>query len=202
MEKFSESFLHKKFPKVTEAQRERAAAAAKAMTAEQLQNHCHAAATRLDKAGDREERFAERQEVEKYEMALAAKSAWDRVGPYEKQYSFRPSETGENIDKLPQLLELDEMDSVRGGLSLEEVREVYGPWKKKYDEFIRRYEEAPEKEQQAKFFQFLEFFNIEIGDVRKFYKLGTYKGDILLEPVGKEDFSFVEIKAIYKIDEN
>ncbi|OIR55981.1 MAG: uncharacterized protein A8A55_3273, partial [Amphiamblys sp. WSBS2006] len=182
-------------------------------TAEQLNKHYNAAATRLDKAGDREELLtAARQEVEGYRMAVAAKRAWDRVGPYEKQYPFRPCETGENLDKLEPLQEQDEMNSVRGRLSLKEVREVYGLWKKKYDEFIRRHEEAPENEQQAKFFQFLELCNIEVGDVRKFYKLGTYererrtvgtyKGDILLEPVGKEDFSFVEIKAIYKIDEN
>ncbi|OIR58348.1 MAG: uncharacterized protein A8A55_0874 [Amphiamblys sp. WSBS2006] len=132
MENFSESFLRKKFPTVTETQRKKAAFSAKTYTEEQLQNYCRAAATglaaetRLVGAGDREELLAAaRQELEKYEIALDAKRAWNRVGPYEKQYSFRPSETGDNLDKLPQLLELDEMDSVRGGLSLEEVREVY-----------------------------------------------------------------------------
>ncbi|OIR56140.1 MAG: uncharacterized protein A8A55_3114, partial [Amphiamblys sp. WSBS2006] len=202
-----------KFPEVTKAQRENAAVAAKVMTEERLLKHYSVAATRLDEAGDREERLAARQEIEKYEMALAAKRAWDRADPYKKQYSFRPPEAGDNLDKLPRLLELYEINDVGcGGLSPKEVQEEYGLWKKKYDEFIRRHEEAPENEQQAKFFQFLESFNIEVGDVRKFYKLGTYererrtfgtyKGDILLEPVGQEDFSFVEIKAIYEIDEN
>ncbi|OIR56626.1 MAG: uncharacterized protein A8A55_2630, partial [Amphiamblys sp. WSBS2006] len=222
MENFFKSFLRKNFPKVTKEQRKKAEVSAKTYTAKKLKKYCHTAATSLDAetrlnaearldaetrlvgASDREERLAAaKKELEKYEIALDAKRAWNRVGPYKKQYSFRPSETGDNLDKLPQLLELGKMnDSVRGRLSLKEVRKVYWPWKEKYDELIRRHEEAPEKEQQIKFFHFLDSLNIEIGDVRKFYKLGTYKGDILLEPVGKEDFSFVEIKAIYKIDEN
>ncbi|OIR56995.1 MAG: uncharacterized protein A8A55_2253 [Amphiamblys sp. WSBS2006] len=102
MKNFSESFLRKKFPKVTKAQREKAAVSAAINTKEQLQRYCHAAETKLDEASDREELLAAaRQELEKYEMALAAKRAWDRLGPYKKQYSFRPSEAGDNLDKLP-----------------------------------------------------------------------------------------------------
>ncbi|OIR55704.1 MAG: uncharacterized protein A8A55_3550, partial [Amphiamblys sp. WSBS2006] len=99
---FFESFLRKKFAKVTETQRKKAAFSAKTYTAEQLQNYCEAAATglaaetRLVGASVIKERLAAaaRQELEKYEIALDAKRAWNRVGPYEKQYSFRPSETG------------------------------------------------------------------------------------------------------------
>ncbi|OIR55889.1 MAG: uncharacterized protein A8A55_3365, partial [Amphiamblys sp. WSBS2006] len=209
---FFKSFLRKNFAEATKTQRGKAAVSAAMNTEEQLQRYCHVAETRLVRASDREELIAAaRQDLDEYKMALAAKSAWDRLGPYKKQYPFRPCETGDNLDKLPQLLKLREIIDVGcDGLSPKEVREKYGPWKKKYDKFIRRHEKASEKELQTKFSEFLEFFNIEVGDVRQFYKLetydregrtsGTYEGDILLEPVGKEDFSFVEIKAIYKID--
>ncbi|OIR56624.1 MAG: uncharacterized protein A8A55_2628 [Amphiamblys sp. WSBS2006] len=204
MDDFFGSFLRKKFAKVKKTLREDAAVSARENTVEQLQVHYRAAETRRSEARDREELLAAaRQEVEEYKIALTARRAWEKLSPYKKQFSFRPFEAGDNLDKLPQLQEQDEMnDDGVGGLSLEDVLKVYGPWKEQYDRFIRRHEEAPEKEQQTKFSRFLEFFNIELGDVRKFYKLGKYERDIRLEPVGKKDFSFVEIKAIYKTDKS
>eukprot|EP01069_Polyplicarium_translucidae_P010840 Polyplicarium_translucidae@DN3402_c0_g2_i1.p1 len=197
MQKFLLNFLRKIFP-VQSALHNEAVVAVMTHTASQLEELYHTAEQRWAVAACDEDSRVAAANITKYEIAFAAREAWEAEAVYRKTFDFPPHAVARNMKAFEAVFEKKKLETQKAekNVTLDVFTQQYTIWKQGLQKFLEMGMYHLEKELHVAFMRLLQlsFPWRKENDIRCFVQVGKSEADIMLDQRDGFNMSVVEVK--------